>query len=112
MSTCQSQAQSQFTGKSISLRNPWVFDGLFLLLIGYLIFRSTFLPRILGALFAFAGLSYLTFLSPTLTTYLLPYIEVLGTLAEIALILWLLVMGVNIQRWNEQASAAGASLRT
>ncbi len=27
-----------------------LFDGLFLLLIGYLIFRSTFLPRILGVL--------------------------------------------------------------
>jgi hypothetical protein len=89
-----------------------VFEGLFWILIGYLIFRSTFLPRMLGALFAFAGLGYLTFLSPPLTTYLLLYIEVLGTLAEISLILWLLVMGVNAQRWNERASAAGASIRT
>jgi len=112
MSTCQSQAQSQFTGKSISLRNPWVFDGLFLLLIGYLIFRSTFLPRILGALIAFAGLGWLTLLAPPLANYLLPYIEVLGVLAEGSLMLWLLVMGVNAQHWQEQASAAGASLRT
>src|SRR5262249_41013177 len=42
----------------------FVFVGFYCLLIGYLIFRSTFLPRILGALMAFAALGYLTFLSP------------------------------------------------
>jgi len=65
-----------------------------------------FLPRILGVPMAFAGLGWLTFLSPPLANYLSPYILVLGFLAELALMLWLLVMGVNVQRWNEQASAA------
>jgi hypothetical protein len=37
---------------------------------------------------------------------------VLGILAEVPLMLWLLVMGVNAERWNEQARAAGASIRT
>ncbi len=89
-----------------------VFFGLFDVVIGYLILRSTFLPRILGALIAFAGLGWLTLLAPPLANYLLPYIEVLGVLAEGSLMLWLLVMGVNAQHWQEQASAAGASLRT
>jgi hypothetical protein len=89
-----------------------VFFGLFQLVIGYLIFRSTFLPRILGALIAFAGLGWLIFLSPPLANYLLTYLEVLGFLAEASLMLWLLVMGVNDQRWKEQASAAAASSRT
>jgi hypothetical protein len=84
-----------------------VFFGVFQLLIGYLIFRSTFLPRILGALMALGGLGWLTFLSPPLANHLLTYLEVLGLLAEGPLMLWLLVMGVNGQRWNEQASAAG-----
>ncbi|MGD0506756.1 MAG: DUF4386 domain-containing protein [Terriglobales bacterium] len=83
-----------------------VFFGLYCLLIGYLIFRSTFLPRILGVLMAFAGLGWLTFLSPPFATHLSPYVLVLGFLAELALMLWLLVMGVNVQRWKEQASAA------
>lgn len=83
-----------------------VFEGLFWIPIGYLIFRSTFLPRVLGVLFAIAGFGYLTFLSPPLITYLLPYIGILGTLAEISIILWLLVKGVNAQRWKEQAGAA------
>jgi len=41
-----------------------VFFGMFNSLIGYLIFKSTFLPRILGVLMALSGLGWLTFLSP------------------------------------------------
>jgi hypothetical protein len=84
-----------------------VFFGVDCLLIGYLIFRSAFLPRFLGVLMALAGLGWLTFLSPPLANYLSPYILVLGFLAERLLCLWLLVMGVNVQRWKEQASATG-----
>jgi hypothetical protein len=49
--------------------NSLVFFGPYCLLLGYLIFKSTFLPRILGVLMAFAGLGWLIFLSP-LETYL------------------------------------------
>jgi Domain of unknown function (DUF4386) len=84
-----------------------VFFGFYCLLIGYLIFRSTFLPRILGALMAFAGLAWLTFLSPPLANYLLPYNMAVGALAELSLTLWLLVMGVKVERWRAQACAPG-----
>jgi len=83
-----------------------VIHGFYCLPIGYLIFRSTFLPRILGALMVFAGLGWLTFLSPPLVNYLSPYNLASALLAELSLMLWLLVMGVNVQRWKEQASAA------
>ena len=89
-----------------------VFAGPFQILIGYLIFRSTFLPRILGVLIALAGLGWLIFLAPPLANHLLTLLEVLGVLGEVPLMLWLLVMGVNSQRWIEQASTAGASART
>jgi hypothetical protein len=85
-----------------------VFFGCYCLLIGYLIFRSTFMPRILGVFMAIAGLSYQLFLSPPLANYLFPYIvKPAGALGELSLILWLLVMGVNNQRWKEQACAVG-----
>jgi len=80
-----------------------VFFGLYLLLAGILILRSTFLPRILGVLMVLAGLSYVLFLSPPLARSLQPYILVFPGVGQIALTLWLLVMGVNDQRWKEQA---------
>lgn len=88
-----------------------VLFGSYNLLIGYLIFRSTFLPRILGALLAVSGLCYLincfaNFLSPAFAAHLVPYILVPGV-AELLLAFWLLVMGVNAQRWREQASGVG-----
>ncbi|HXM22175.1 MAG TPA: DUF4386 family protein [Terriglobales bacterium] len=83
-----------------------VIHGFYCLLIGYLIFRSAFLPRVLGALMAFAGLGWLTYLSNPLVNYLSPYNLASALLAEGSVMLWLLVMGVNVQRWKEQASAA------
>ena len=83
-----------------------VFFGLWCVLTGYLMFRSTFLPRVLGALLAIDGLGWMTFAVPPFASYLFPVIATASALAEIPLQLWLVVMGVNSQRWKEQASAA------
>jgi hypothetical protein len=88
-----------------------VFFGLWCILTGYLIFRSTFLPRILGVFLAISGLGFMTYLYPPLAYHLfMPYIAAASALGEIPLELWLIVMGVNAQRWRQQASAA-AELR-
>jgi hypothetical protein len=84
-----------------------VFFGFYALLTGYLIIRSTFLPRILGVLGIFGGLGWLSFLYLPLGYRLFPYIAALGLLGAGSLILWLLVFGVNEERWKEQARAAG-----
>src|SRR6266516_139900 len=84
-----------------------VFLGFWLVLTGYLIFRSVFMPRFLGVLVVLSGFSYLTLLSPPLANYLSPYYLAPDALGEPLLILWLLIVGVNAQRWKEQASAAG-----
>ena len=88
-----------------------VFFGFHCVVVGYLFFRSTFFPRILGAPLAIAGFGYLinsfaSFVSPAFAAHLFHYTLVLGV-GEILLPLWLLVIGVNAQRWKEQASAAG-----
>lgn len=89
----------------------FIFFGLHCLTVGYLIIRSTFLPRAVGALMVFGGLGWLTYslsslLSPPLAKLLSPYIMFPGILGEATLTLWLLVKGVNVERWNEQARAA------
>lgn len=75
-------------------------------LIGYLIFKSTFLPRWLGALVMVAGIGWLAFLYPPLGYSMFMIIAPLGLLSAIIKIFWLLVFGVNEEKWKEQAAAA------
>jgi hypothetical protein len=82
-----------------------VFFGGYYLLIGSLTFRSNFIPRLIGVLMMITGLAWLTFLLPPLAAQLSPVNMVAGALGEVAMILWLLVMGINAQRWKERASA-------
>jgi hypothetical protein len=56
---------------------------------------------------AFAGFGWMTFMSPQLVNHLSPYNLALGILGQESVMLWLLVMGVNAQRWKEQAGAGG-----
>jgi len=80
-----------------------VFFGLWCVLAGYLIFKSTFMPRILGVLLAIDGFGWMIYVSPPLGVQLFPFIAVASGLAEVPLQLWLIVFGVNAQRWKEQA---------
>lgn len=93
-----------------SFNTSIVFFSLYCLLIGYLIFRSSFMPRILGMGMMLAGLGWMPFLWPPLTHVLSPYLMLAG-LGEGALVVWLLVKGVNSEQWNDEAAAAGLSVR-
>lgn len=85
------------------------FHGVFCVLIGYLTFRSTFLPRILGGLIAVGGLCWLTFILPPLAAHLSPWNQVCGLAGEASVFLWLLAMAVNADRWKQQAKTAGSA---
>jgi hypothetical protein len=79
--------------------------GVYCLLAGSLIFRSTFLSRTQGVLMGLAGVTWLIYLSPPLSRVLSPWVELLGLLAEGAVFLWLLVKGVNVERWRFQTGS-------
>jgi hypothetical protein len=88
-----------------------VFFGFYGLTIGYLVFRSAFLPRVIGALLAIGAFCYLTysfatFLSPGFAAHLVPYIQFPSLVGEGSFCVWLLIVGVNVPRWNEQANRA------
>jgi Domain of unknown function (DUF4386) len=83
--------------------------GFCFLVHGYLIFRSGYLPRVLGILIQVAGLCYLTnsfalFLAPAVASRIFPAILLPVLVGETSLGLWLLVKGVNVKRWNERVS--------
>lgn len=84
--------------------------GVHCLLIGYLIFKSSFLPRFIGVLMGIAGVAWLTFLSPPFAHHAYPYNLVAGALGEGALTLWLLIAGLNEQRWRDRAAASGEGM--
>jgi hypothetical protein len=88
---------------------PLAFFGFYFALIGCLVWRSTFLPRILGALMVFAGLGWLTFASAPLARLLSPYNLAPGIIGEGALTLWPLIMGIKEKQWMQRAMLGSQS---
>jgi hypothetical protein len=85
-----------------------IFFGFECLVLGYLIYRSGYLPTILGVLMAIAGLSYLInsfalLLAPAFAAIIVPAILLPALIGETALCLWLLVRGVNAVEWEKRA---------
>jgi hypothetical protein len=83
-----------------------VFFGVFCALIGYLILRSKLFPAIIGFLMIAAGVCYWI---DSFVFFLalpgVPYILLVGGIAELSLALWLLVVGVNEAKWRARAHA-------
>jgi len=86
-------------GVSIS----YIFWGLWLFPMGYLIFKSGYIPKILGVLMIIAGLGYLIefvlfFLFPQLDASIIMF----TFWGEVLLPLWLLIKGVNVKQWENR----------
>jgi hypothetical protein len=92
-----------------------IFFGCFCVVVGYLIFRSGYLPKTVGVLMQIAGLCYLTdsfalILSPSFADRLFPAILLPALVGEASLCLWLLARGVNVSKWQTRASAKPAPM--
>jgi hypothetical protein len=91
-----------------------VFFGLYEVLLGYLILKSSFLPRTLGVLVGIAGLAFLVnsfaiFLAPAIGNALNSYMLILDAAGELSLMLWLLIVGVDARKWEQRAHPTRAS---
>lgn len=83
-----------------------IFFGVECVILGYLIYRSGYMPRSIGVLMEIAGVCYVInnfalLLSPPLSSRLFPAILIPSLIAELSLALWLLVKGVNAERWDQ-----------
>lgn len=94
--------RSHTAGFAIAL----IFFGVECVLLGYLIYRSGYIPRAIGILMGIAGVCYVinsfaVLLSPRLSSRLFPAILMPSLIAELSLALWLLVKGVNAEKWDQ-----------
>jgi len=76
------------------------FFGISTFLNGYLILKTTFLPRILGVLSMAGGLGWLSFFYPPLGNQLFLNILLLVLFGAGSQILWLLIKGVDLEKWD------------
>ncbi len=80
-----------------------IFWGLWMLPMSVLVFRSGFLPKLLAIPVAIAGTGYVV---DSCLQLLLPGIVAIGRftfVAELLLPVWLLVRGVDVERWRQSA---------
>jgi hypothetical protein len=85
-----------------------MFYGAGSVLLGYLIYRSGYLPRVLGVLLAISGVGFITrtFVGVLAPAYASPILLMPAALAGLALTLWLLLRGVDLPKWRETAASA------
>jgi hypothetical protein len=89
---------------SYGINIAFIFSGLWMLPLGYLVFKSGFLPKILGVLLIIGGFGYLI---DVFAGFLFPgsnlSIGLITGLSEIFFLLWLLIKGVNVEKWEKRA---------
>lgn len=112
----QLQALAQLPGdlSSSNYALHTVFFGFDILCLSYLVLRSRFLPTVIGVLLAVDGAAYLLYsfafvLASGFAAQLVPWIQLPALVGEGALCLWLLLIGVDVTRWEK---AASSSIRT
>lgn len=107
----QSQMMLLLDAHNFGVNIAFVFFGIHIAVLGYLVFKSDYMPRIIGALLMVASVGYFidsfaSILSPAYAsneTMFIIFIAVPAVISELSLTLWLLLKGVNVERWRERA---------
>lgn len=86
------------------------FFGFSTVVQGWLVYKSGFLPRWLGVIEMIGGFGWLTFLSPPLGMSVFMYVAVFALVGLLAMIVWLLTVGIDEQRWRARAAQAAESI--
>jgi hypothetical protein len=103
----QTLANLALKSHDIAFNIALIFFGFTCLVNGFLIFRSGYLPKVIGVLMQIAGLSYLiacfaALFAPSFADLIIPAILIPPLIGESSFCLWLLVKGVNVAKWKER----------
>lgn len=116
LSTAQMQALEHLPNElsSIDYAIYGIFYGFDILCVAYLVRTSTFMPKFIGILLAIDALAYLTggfttMIAPGVASHLSPWVQLTAPIGEGSLCLWLLIGGVNTERWHQRAAEAAAT---
>lgn len=99
--TVRTFGRALLDGSAFGIGN--VAFGAYCLLVGYLIYRSRFMPRGVGVAMALGGLGLITYGSPELVKQIYPYNVIPALIGETALMISLLVVAVDAERWRAKA---------
>ncbi len=111
------QLQAQVMMSLESFQYGWlialVFFGFHLLVLGYVVMKSVYVPKVLGVLLLVAGFAYILdsfahFLLPNYADYKTLFIVIVavpGILGELSLCFWLLIKGGKVQQARALTSA-------
>jgi hypothetical protein len=88
-----------------------VFSGVAYILLGYLIFRSGYLPKFLGVLVTLSGVGFATsnFMLVLAPAYTSSYFVIPAIIAGLSLAVWLLIRGVNVPKWEQKTAGSQLS---
>ena len=105
-SQLQAIVQASLREDPTEFRIGMVYFGCHVASIGYLILRSTFLPKVIGAILVAGGSSYFitsfaSFLAPDVGVRLTPFVIPIALLGEGSITLWLLIKGVDAEKWRQ-----------
>ena len=107
----EAMALLSLRGHSVGFAGALLFFGACCVVLGHLIYRSGFFPRLVGVLIAIAGVCYIVnsvavLLSSALSAILFPAILLPAFLGELSLALWLTAKGIDVSKWQARSIPA------
>jgi hypothetical protein len=87
-----------------------IFLGVNSVMVGYLMLRATFLPRVLGVLGVIGGAGWLTYAYPPLASRVFLPVVLFALVGSAVTIGWLLIRGVDEREWHEMAATSASSI--
>lgn len=100
----QSFALQSIKMHDTALNVGMVFFGIYCIILGILLFKSGYFPKAIGVILAVGGVfdvlnEIVAFGAPALSNALPDWVQLPGFIGELALTVWLIVVGLNLEEW-------------